>query len=87
MDDKYCVYGLCDYFLAICTTYTVQLKGKVTLTRYCLARFSKDHPLILDTRQRSLAVYRVLNHSNQPRNLSIDNSLENCHLRDDSITT
>ena len=40
--------------------YTVQLKGNVALARYTLARFSKTIHLILDTCQRSLAVYRVL---------------------------
>ena len=38
---------------------TVQLKGNVALARYCLARFSNTIHSILDTRQRSLAVYRV----------------------------
>ena len=38
-------------------TYTVQLKGNVALARYCLAHFSNTIHLILDTRQRSLAVY------------------------------
>ena len=38
----------------------VQLKRNVALARHTLARFSKAIHLILDTRQRSLAVYRVL---------------------------
>ena len=40
--------------------HTVQLKRNVALARYTLARFSKTIHSILDTRQRSLAVYRVL---------------------------
>ena len=64
----------------------VQLKGNVALAHYCLARFSNTIHLILDTRQRSLAVYRVLNHSNQLHDLSIDNLLKNYHSRDDLIT-
>ena len=44
---------------ALCDLHTVQLKGNVALARYCLARFSKTIHLILDTRRRSLAVYRV----------------------------
>ena len=39
---------------------TIQLKGNVALARYCLARFSKTIHSILNTRQRSLAVYRLL---------------------------
>ena len=38
----------------------VQLKNNVALARYCIAHFSKTIHSILDTRQRSLAVYRVL---------------------------
>ena len=71
---------------AVCKIFTVQLKGNIALACYCLARFSKTIHSILDTHQRSFAVYRVLNHSNQPRDLFIDNSLENYHSRDDLIT-
>ena len=39
---------------------TVQLKGNVALACYCLTRFLKKIHSILDTRRRSLAVYRVL---------------------------
>ena len=68
------------------TIYTVQLKGNVALARYCLARLSKAIHSNLETLQRQLVVYRVLNHSNQPRELSIDNSLESYHSRHDSTT-
>ena len=65
--------------LAIIYMYTIQLKDNVALTRYCLACFSKTIHSILDTRHRSLTVYQVLNHLNQPSDLSINNSLENYH--------
>ena len=56
--------------------HTVQLKGNVTLARYCLVRLSNAIHSNLETLHRPLVVYRVLNHSNQPHELSIDDSLE-----------
>ena len=64
---------------------TVQLKGNVALARYCLARLSNAIHSNLETLKRPLVVYRVLNHSNQPRELSIDDSLENYNSRDDGL--
>ena len=57
-------------------TYTVQLKGNVALARYCLACLSNAIHSNLETLQRPLVVCRVLNHLNQPRELSTDDSLE-----------
>ena len=65
--------------------HTVQLKGNVALARYCFARLSSAIHSNLETLQSSLIVYRVLNHSNQPRELSIDDSLENYNSRDDGL--
>ena len=60
--------------------HTVQLKGNVALARLSNAIHSN-----LETLKRPLVVYRVLNHSNQPRELSIDDSLENYNSRDDGL--
>ena len=67
------------------STHTVQLKGNVALACYCLACLSNAIHSNLETLKRPLAVYRVLNHSNQPRELSIDDSLENYNSRDDGL--
>ena len=54
------VYQLYFPQLAIVVVNTVELKGNVALACYCLACFSKTIHSILDTRQRSLTVYRVI---------------------------
>ena len=65
---------------------TVQLKGNVSLARYCLAHISKTIHSIPQHSSKITCYILSLNHLNQHRDLSINNLLENYHSRDDLIT-